>query len=123
VVPLLQQGPGRYEALLPASAGAEVLSVSAGSGPSARVVWQASPAHLPSPEFAALGADFEALGRLATLTGGRILQPSQAADLPAQLGQAWAPGRSALWPYLLAAAVALMLLDWIATRIVRGRNS
>lgn len=122
-LPLLQQGPGRYEADLPPPAGAEILTVSEGSGPSARVVWQEAPAHVPAAEFAALGADFDALRHLEILTGGQILSPAQAADLSDRIRQAVAGGQTALWPGLLAIAVALMLLDWAATRIVRGKNS
>jgi hypothetical protein len=117
--PLRQTAPGRYEADLPPSAGPETLQVAAGDG---RVVWWTSPPHRAASEFAAVGADWEALRRLADLTGGRLLPAGRLGDLPAHVKQASARHRIALWPWLLALAAAAMLADWCTARVLqRGK--
>ncbi len=106
-----QTAPGRYEARVPASAGPVGLAVSRDG---AQVVWQAAVARAAPRELADVGADWRRIRLLADLTGGRVAADG---DL-AELGERLAPGRrTAFWPILLAAAVALALTEWAVARI------
>lgn len=119
--PLVQTAPGRYEgdAGEPgAPAGVEVL---AGDGstispPGGRVVWQDVLAAGAPAELAQVGSDAFNLGRLAELTGGRVVN---GIDLGAFGQRLAASRRKELWPVLLAIAVALMLAEWGAARVRR----
>jgi hypothetical protein len=108
---LIQTAPGRYEADLECGAAPLTLAVRLrGAG----VVWREPMGQAAPGEYAALGADWDTLRRLAELTGGRIVSPSELTRLARQ----WSAGRStALWPVLLAAALAVMLLEWSLTRL------
>jgi hypothetical protein len=112
---MAQTSPGRYEADLPAAD--EPVSVvvrqSDANGP---VAWRHVAGATCPAEFAAIGADWENLRRLADQTGGRIVSASR---LPA-MGRQWARGRyTAVWPHLLAAAAGLVLLEWALGRVLR----
>jgi hypothetical protein len=115
-VPMPQVAPGRYEALVPvADDGTYTLNVSQTNADSS-VANQSGGFVVPySPEYRVLGVNDAMLERLAQRTGGRVISdPSQAFvhDLPSMA----APRE--LWPWLLAAAALLFVLD-IAVRRVR----
>jgi len=72
---------------------------------------------VPYPaEYRYFGADDNYLGRLAAITGGKILRDPRAVFSSDGLrfqGQDWTP----LWPYLLGAALALLPLDIAMRRL------
>lgn len=111
---LEQTAPGRYEGS--AECRRDVPAAVTIRGEDGSALWNGSaPVHCP-PEFQAFGADPESLRRLARLTGGRIVSPG---ELAGRLREVRRRGLSPLWPYLLAAALALMLAEWSLTRITR----
>ena len=65
-------------------------------------------------ELAEIGPNWPNLQLLAQSSGGRIASAQAVADLARRLAAA---GRTDLWPFLLAAAAALMLADWAIARI------
>jgi hypothetical protein len=81
-----------------------------------RTLWQGALAETCGPELAAIGPDPDALRRLAELTGGRIVESRQFVDF---IGARSAAQRRPLWPFLLAGALALMLLDWVSVKLRR----
>lgn len=111
---LRQTAPGKYEAVLPcpAQAPAGVAIRDAGG----TTVWRGSAAALYAEEFRRLGAHEEALARLARITGGKIVPAERVG--PA-LRRAYRRRLTDLWPWLLAAALLLMLAEWSLTRITR----
>jgi len=112
-VPLEQMAPGVYEAKFPAGEGPVGVAVRRADG---TCVWQDSLAGTYPDEFAAIGANWDNLEKLARLTGGTV---SNAAALAGLAGQ-WDSKRfSPVWMYALAGAVVLMLVDWAAARILR----
>ena len=114
-IPLAQVAPGRYRAELKPPGGPFALSVIDESGQGG-VIWRRAFGHFHGREFAAIGANWPNLRRLADLTGGRIVSPGQLAGLTRQ----WSSRRYCrLWPVLLAAAVAVMLIEWAAIRTWR----
>ncbi len=105
-----QTAPGRYEAVFDEPEGPFALAVRDASG---REIWRKSFARAYAKEYAALGADWASLRRLAKLTGGRIAAAGRLGELTAS----WRRRRyTHVWPVLLAAAILLMLADWTATR-------
>jgi Mg-chelatase subunit ChlD len=112
---LEQIAPGVYRARIPAAGGLVSLAVRDDQG---RIVWREALNDPYAPEYAAIGANWENLRRLADLTGGRIIRRQDLPDLGRRLA---AQGLSPLWPWLLAGALLLMLADWCATRILRKR--
>ena len=111
---LEQTAPGRYEGS--AECRRDVPAAVTIRGEDGSALWNGSaPVHCP-PEFQAFGADAESLRRLARLTGGRIVSPG---ELAGRLREVRRRGLTPLWPYLLAAALALMLAEWSLTRITR----
>ena len=116
-VALPQVAPGRYEATTPVQDdGVYQLEVQQTDPTSNAVATQSGGFVVPySPEFKAAGTDRDSLAALASRTGGSIIaDPAQAFahDLPS----VGAP--QALWPYLLALAAALLVLD-VGVRRVR----
>ena len=112
-VRLGQFAPGKYEGRLEIGPDAAAVAVRDSSG---RTVWQGATAATCSPELSAIGPNWENLRRLAELTGGKIIGPSELAGLV----RTEAAGQSMpLWPWLAAAALTAMLLDWVTVRIVR----
>ena len=112
-VPLEQVAPGRYEATVAEAGGPLVVQVVDPEGlPLWRGVWEEPCAE----EFAAVGPNWANLQRLAALGGGKIVPMNslRAAGREVLRGE-----YSPVWAALLAAAVALMLLEWAAVRIVR----
>lgn len=115
---MMQVAPGRYEASVRTGAGP--LSVQVREQPAGRIVWRADAPRTHPREFAALGADWDNLRRLAKLSGGRIVS---AADVPTAVRRLRAGGYRPLWGYLLAAALICMLAEWALTRVVRRGNA
>ena len=109
-IDMQQIAPGVYEATVPNTPELVGLSVVDESG---RAVWIAPLREGYAAEFAALGANWPNLNRLATLTGGRIVS-----DLtPEALSDAvLAADRRALWPWAIGAALAMMVADWLIGR-------
>jgi len=114
-VELPQTAPGRYAADLPAPAGAAALVLRADGA----AVWRTALPQLPAPELARLGADWANLRSLAELTGGRIVARVDLAGLARSLDRR---RRMELWPWLLAAAAAVMLLEWSAAKVHHRRT-
>jgi len=110
---MAQVGPGRYRAELEAPPAAAAVTLAEATGTVLRV--EPLPRTRPA-EFAALGADWDALRHLAERTGGTIVSRD---DLPALGVELAAERYSPLWPWLLAAATALMLIDWCTARVLR----
>jgi len=110
-VRLRQTAPGRYEGRAIAGRGPAGVAVRLADAP---VVWSAAVARTAPRELAEVGADWGNLRLLADLTGGRIVLASQLGEVGEELAE---QHRSALWPILLAAAAALMLIDWAAARV------
>ncbi len=109
-VEMLAQAPGRYEAVLDGSVdGAVVVTVE--DVATGRVVGARSFSGRYPPELSGVGVSEDGLARLAAAAGGRVV----AAEA---LGEHLAAVRSRraleLWPWLLGAALALMLIDWLA---------
>ena len=113
---LVQTAPGRYEARV-GSADDGLVSVAVRDA-GGRTVWRGSHGGTVPREFAALGADWQSLRRLAALTGGRMVA---ARDLPAAGRKARSRRYSPLWQFFLAAALAIMLLEWALTRVWRTK--
>jgi len=108
-----QTGPGRYEATLacPADAPAAVVVRRDGA-----VVWRAPAVAMCAPEYRAVGLDRRALRDLAGRTAARIVPAHRVAQT---LRQAYRRRLTDLWPFLLAAAGAVMLAEWCLTRLTR----
>jgi hypothetical protein len=111
--PLSQTAPGLYQAQAPVPPGPLAVVVRDAAG---RTLWQGALAETCGPELAAIGPDQAALQRLADLAGGRIVASPQLVDF---IGARWASQRRPLWPFLLAGALALMLLDWVSVKLRR----
>jgi Mg-chelatase subunit ChlD len=110
---LLQTAPGRYEAALPAGESPAVLVVRDAEGVTRwRQAWWPG----PRPEYQQLGADWPALGELAALSGGRVVAASGAA---AAMQQSMRREMAPLWPWLLSAAAAVMLAEWLLSKRTR----
>jgi len=109
-IDMLQVGPGLYEArFAPGPAAFHA------TGAGGRVVWRGALPRTHPPEFDAIGPDRAQLQRLATLTGGQLVEPGDLADLTAQKRDA---GKTDLWPFLAGLALVLMLTDWLVSRTV-----
>ncbi|MCP4618966.1 MAG: hypothetical protein GY844_21335 [Bradyrhizobium sp.] len=112
--PLEQTAPGRYELHLPADGHARWLAVSDADG---AAVWRQSLAGGYAEEFSKLGADGQRLSELAALAGGQMvyrLDQATVLDEPHL-----ARGELSLWPALLGASLALMLIEWASVRARR----
>ena len=109
--PFSQVAPGLYQARTPAPPGALAVVVRDAAG---RTLWQGALSDTCGPELAAIGPDQAALQRLAELTGGRIVASTQLVDL---IDAHLASRRRPLWPFLLAGALSLMLLDWVSVKL------
>ncbi len=109
-----QVAPGRYRAWAdwPADSPASV----AVRDKNGVAVWRGSAGGLYPNEYRSLGADYESLRRLASLTGGRIIRAGQLDDV---LKLSYRRRMTGLWPWLIAAALALMLGEWCLVRITR----
>ena len=115
-VALDQVGPGLYEATLPEGSEGAGVALCQEDG---KVVWQGSVPAGPAMEFERIGANWPNLRRLADLAEARIVSQRALASLARRLG---ARRFEAVWPYTLAAAVAMMLLEWSRTRLCRRRH-
>jgi hypothetical protein len=112
-VSLEQVAPGRYEADLGAAAEPLLIEVVGSEG---RTNWRGAWGASYGQEFGGIGPDWANLQRLASLAGGRIVPMTSLRATGAEfLRSEYTP----LAAVLLAAAVAIMLLEWMAVRIVR----
>lgn len=99
-----QVGPGRYEARTPHPGyGAYLLNFAEETGRYSGTKVLA----LPYPaEYAELGVDWNAVKKITTLTGGKILEDEEIPEFSGRVTE-WLP----LWPALLWAGAASFLLD------------
>ncbi len=112
---LLQTAPGRYTGETPFPADqAAAIEVRDHTGSSR---WHGSVPRLYDREYSSLGADAASLRRLARLTGGRIVTADRLAQT---IRRAHRARMTHLWPYLLACALVILLLEWSLTRITRN---
>lgn len=112
---LAQVGPGRYEGSVAAPPGPVGLHV---LDPAGRVVWHGAAGGTCPREFAALGADWDVLRRLADLAGGRVVRES---ELTSAAGKWDVRRRVPAWPHAVLLALGAMLLEWALTRVRRGQ--
>lgn len=111
---LRQTRPGEYQLEIDAPVGPFEVVVK--RLPGERAVFRQTLGQNCPAEFAAIGPNWGNLRRLAELTGGRLVSLNQ---LPA-LSAAWNRDRfTPIWFWLLAAAVLLVLADWILGRVLR----
>jgi Ca-activated chloride channel homolog len=117
-VPLVQMGPGRYEATVPAG-GAGLYRVEVRQSRSnGDEVAETSGFAIPlAPEFRRQGSNEALLKELASMTGGRAAMDP--ADVFSREGMPSMPGWEPLWPYLLAIALVLLPIE-VALRRVRS---
>jgi len=111
---MTQTAPGKYEASLPCppdEAAAVALYDEAGAA-----VWRDSAEAMYPEEFRRIGPDWQALGRLAEITGGRIVAPDRLAQA---LHGVRGRRLTDLWPALIGLALAIMLGEWSLTRVAR----
>ncbi len=111
--PLEQVAPGGYSAVVAAP---PQTPAAVGIRHRGSIVWRGSAAALYPPEYARLGADRESLERLAELTGGKIVPAERLAQ---RIRQSYRAELTELWPWLLALAAALMLIEWSLSRVTR----
>lgn len=113
-MPLLQFAPGKYRASLPSTNHALALAIEDHEG---KCVWRGLAPKESQAEYLALGADMNALRQLAALAGGKIVA---AEALPQETTSSWRKQLLPLWPVLLAASLAAMLLEWCLAKIRRS---
>ena len=129
-VPLAQAGPGLYRgSFRAAEVGDYTLTISASAGPATllRTIGVSRPW---SEEYRISAADMRLLGRLAAGTGGMVISSADDGEALAALfaresvsgssGSAafGIPQAGAVWPWLLAAALLLFVLDIAARKLV-----
>ena len=112
-IPMQQIAPGRYTAKFALGESASDFHVTGAGG---RVVWRGGLQKTYPREFDAIGPNYANLRRLATLTGGRLVEAQALTEIARTRGQT---GRWEVWPWLAAVALALMLLDWLASRTIQ----
>ena len=112
-IPMRQVAPGRYTAKFALGESASYFHVVDAGG---RVVWRGGLQKTYPPEFDAIGPNYANLRRLAALTGGLLVEPQGLTEI-ARTGRQ--TGRWEIWPWLAAVALALMLLDWLASRTIQ----
>lgn len=115
--PMRQTGPGVYEGEIDAPARTPAVHAVAGDG---RVVWRRAIDEPTPPEFTAIGANWQNLRELAERTGGGLVMDGR---VDRHVREATQRARTHLWPFLLAAALALMLGEWTAGRLAARRRS
>lgn len=113
---LLPVAPGTYAAELP-QLGNQAASVTVRGRANGTVVWRGGIPSRYAVEFAAVGVDEGALHALAEQTGGQVVAPEALAE---HLRTVAARQRVDLSRWLLAAALALMLADFLLTRVTEG---
>ena len=110
--PMQQVAPGRYTAKFALGEPASDFHVAAAG----RVVWRGGLQKTYPREFDAIGPNYANLRRLASLTGGKLVEPRALTEIARASRQT---GRWEIWPWLAAVALALMLLDWLASRTIQ----
>ncbi|MFP3937908.1 MAG: vWA domain-containing protein [Phycisphaerae bacterium] len=111
-----QTAPGVYHAEIDISPGVSALEVTDEAG---TVAWREAVAETIPREFAAIGADWSALRDLAERTDGKLVI---AGGVERHMSEATERARTELWPVLLAASVAVMLIEWGARTLVSRRG-
>jgi Ca-activated chloride channel homolog len=129
-VRLAQTGPGLYEGAFRAEAVGDYAVTLSAESPGGLLLRTAAASRPYSEEYRILAPDTRLLGRLASATGGRLVSPASdeaalAALLAREPGPAAAPGSRGIlsppgraWPWLLAAALLLFVLDVAARTLV-----
>ncbi|MHC4563086.1 MAG: VWA domain-containing protein [Planctomycetota bacterium] len=102
-----QVAPGRYEAVTEGADGPLWLTVVGQDGDD---LWHGAATMTAGAEFHSIGANWDSLRRLELLTGGRIVPVSESLALGDTIRSA---AQIALWPMMLAAAVAAVLAQWV----------
>jgi hypothetical protein len=113
VIPMRQIAPGQYQASFALDQSASDFHVIE-DGRS--VVWRGRLQKTYPREFDAIGPDYTNLRHLASLTGGRVVEPRELTEILRTSGRT---GRWELWYWFAGLALALMLLDWLASRTIQ----
>ncbi len=108
--PLEQTAPGSYCGRLSMPGMPAAIEIRDGSG---RTVWTGTVARLGGAEYSAIGPEWGNLRLLAELTGGRIVE---ARELPEVVRSLRRGDYEPIWSWLIGAAVAIMLTDWLINR-------
>lgn len=127
-VTLAQKGPGSYQALVPVDAEGSYIVIARPRLGTSRLTPLLAGATLPAgAELARLSPDLGLLRQIAERTGGRVLSLDMAMDrasTPLLFDRSTvSPARTSrpIWPYLLAWALAVFLLDVGTRRIAWDR--
>jgi len=112
-MPMRQVAPGRYTAQFPLGESASDFHVIDAGG---RVVWRGGLQKTYPREFDAIGPNYANLRRLASLTGGQLVEAQALTEIARTSRQT---GRWEVWPWLAAMALALMLLEWLSSRTIQ----
>lgn len=121
LVEMQQVAPGQYQAVFtPDEEGAYLIRVDGGAVDGGSTLGQTTGWVLSySPEYRSLTSDPQALVRLASLTGGGVLENAEDA-FERNLGTQF--DTRPLWPWLLLAAVLLLPFDIAVRRLVISRR-
>ncbi|MDP6635276.1 MAG: VWA domain-containing protein [Phycisphaerae bacterium] len=111
--PMQQVAPGRYVAKFAFDESVGGFQVVDAGG---AVVWRGGLRKTHPREFDSIGPNYANLRRLASLTGGQLVQAEDLAQIARAAGPA---GAWEIWYWLAGLALTLMLLDWIASRTIQ----
>ncbi|MCP4376859.1 MAG: VWA domain-containing protein, partial [bacterium] len=116
MIPMQQIAPGQYQANFALDQSASDFHV-VEDGRS--VVWQGGLQKTYPREFDAIGPDYTNLRRLASLTGGQVVEPRELTEILRASGRT---GRWELWYWFAGLALAMMLLDWLVSRTIQHKT-
>lgn len=108
-----QVGPGKYQSLVDFPADLSAI-VAVRDDETGKILWRGSSAVQYRQEYRRIGADEGSLRRLARLTGGQIVSASRLGEV---LEQSYREKLTPIWSVLVSAAIFLMLVDWVFTRL------
>lgn len=112
-----QTAPGLYQAGLPPwGASPAMVRVRVEDSQGARLVWRQAMPGRYAEELTRVGVNDAALEELARWTGGAVISADELARRMRAVRRAQGVE---LWPYLVGLALALMLIEWVTTRLVR----
>jgi uncharacterized membrane protein len=117
-VTLKQTGPGTYEALTPApDTGSYLVSLFATDATGKTRAVHGGVSRVPGPELRAMASNRALLVEIASITGGRVLDPTNAADAKLFRREIPIESRSLrpVWRQLIAALLLAIIMD-VATR-------
>jgi len=122
---LAQTGPGKYEGEFNATEGAYVVSLTAQGRGAKPALITAGGVIQGSPEKRSLKSDEALMERIRQATGGRVLEPFEAAGAELFTRDGLKPSRSPLpvWDVLIPFLLALILVDVAVRRIAWDWNS